>query len=225
MKSYFPQALSYNRFVEIQSNVLMPLSLFILSRAGDKTGCYFIDSTTLPVCHDKRVRRHKVFKGLAAQSHSTMGWFYGFKLHLIINQQGELMSFCVTKGNVDDRKVVEKLSKDLTGIIAGDKGYLGKKLKADLAEKNLNLVTKVRRNMKQQTLSAFEKFFLSKRGLVETVIGQLKSICHMQHTRHRSPTNFFVNLVGALAAYALKPNKPKINLSKNCVDFVPLIPN
>jgi len=140
-----------------------------------------------------------------------MGWFYGFKLHLAINHQGEIVSFCVTRGNVDDRKAVPHLMKNLKGIACADKGYISKNLTASLAEQGITLVTKVRKNMKKKILSAFEKFLLSKRGIIETIIDQLKNWYHLEHSRHRSPVNFLVNIVSALAAYAWRPNKPRVN--------------
>lgn len=214
MKSYFPNALSYTRFVACKSAALMMLAAYLLSKTGKHTGLYYIDSTTLRVCHNKRIYRNKVFKGIAERSKSTMGWFYGFKLHIVINHQGELMSFCLTKGNVDDRAVVRKLMANLKGLGAGDKGYLGKDLADDLAKHNLKFVTKVRKNMKKKMLSAFEKFFLEQRGIVETIIDQLKNLYHVEHSRHRSPINFLVNTVAALIAYTWRPNKPGIKMGK-----------
>ncbi|WP_423063019.1 IS982 family transposase [Candidiatus Paracoxiella cheracis] len=217
MKKYFPTALSYTRFVACQSAALMMLAAYLLSRKGKHTGLYYIDSTTLRVCHNKRIYRNKVFKGIAKRSKSTMGWVYGFKLHIVINHQGELIRFCLTKGNVDDRAVVRKLMANLKGLGAGDKGYLGKDLADDLAKHDLKFVTKVRKNMKNKMLSAFEKFFLKQRGIVETIIDQLKNLYHVEHSRHRSPINFLVNTLAALIAYSWRPNKPgiKTNNIKN----------
>ncbi len=214
MKKYFPNALSYTRFVACKPAALMMLTAYLLSKTGKQTGLYYIDSTTLRVCHNKRIYRNKVFKGIAERSKSTMGWFYGFKLHIVINHQGELMSFCLTKGNVDDRAVVRKLMANLKGLGAGDKGYLGKELADDLAKHDLKFVTKVRKNMKKKMLSAFENFFLKQRGIVETIIDQLKNWYHVEHSRHRSPINFLVNTVAALIAYAWRPNKPGIKVDK-----------
>jgi hypothetical protein len=131
-----------------------------------------------------------------------MGWFYGFKLHLVVNHEGELMTFCLTKGNVDDRQVVPMLMKNLKGLAAGDKGYLGQDLADTLQQHELKLITKVRKNMKKKMYSAFEKFFLKKRGIIETIIDQLKNLYHVEHSRHRSPINFLVNTLAALVAYA-----------------------
>ena len=212
LKTFFPNLVSYHRFLEIQASVLMALTAYVLSKAGDKTNLYYLDSTTLKVCHNKRIYRNKVFKDIASRGKSSMGWFFGFKLHLIINHLGEIVSFCLTKGNVDDRVPVEKLTNNLQGLAAADKGYISKELEALLQENNLKLITKVRKNMKKRMRSAFEKFFLYQRGIIETVIEQLKSICQIEHTRHRSPINFLVNLMSGLAAYCLKPRKPAIKM-------------
>lgn len=222
---YFSSAISYPRFVALMPRVLESMTAYVLSKAGRKTKLYYVDSSKLIVCHNRRIYRHRVFKGIAKRGHSSMGWFFGFKLHLAINHNGELMSFCLTKGNVDDRKTVPLLMRGLTGLGAGDKGYIDQKLTESLAEKGLKFVTKVRKNMKKKVLGAFEKFFLSQRGIVETVIEQLKSICQIEHTRHRSPINFLVNLVSGLAGYCLKPRKPTIKIGKFHPNFVGLIHN
>ncbi len=213
-RTAFPKAVSYPRFVALMPRLLEPLTAYVLSRTGQHTGLYYLDSTKMVVCHNRRIYRNKVFKGIAERGHCSVGFFYGFKLHLAINHQGEIVSFCITKGNVDDRQVVEKLMCGLTGLGAGDKGYIGKDLQETLAKQGLKLITKVRKNMKKKILSALEKFFLYQRGIIETVIDQLKSICHIEHTRHRSPVNFLVNLVSGLASYSLKPRKPAIGKGK-----------
>lgn len=211
---YFPKAVSYGRFVALVPRVLEPLTAYVLSKSGAHTGLYYLDSTKLVVCHNRRIHSHKVFQGVAQRGHSSVGYFFGFKLHLAINHKGELVSFCLTRGNVDDRHVVDKLTRGLSGLLAADKGYIDKKLTQRLADNGLKLITKVRKNMKKKVLTAFEKFFLYQRSIVETVIDQLKSICHIEHSRHRSPMNFLVNMIGGLGAYALKPRKPEVKINK-----------
>lgn len=212
MKGYFPDLVSYNRFTEIMATILMPLTAYLHSCSGEKTGLYYVDSTPLEVCHNKRIYRHKTFEGIAERGKSSMGWFFGFKLHTVINHKGEIVSFCITKGNVDDRAPLEQLFKNLKGIAAGDKGYLSKEKTESLLKKGLRLITRVRKNMKEKTMTYFERFFLNHRGLVETVIDQLKTICHIEHSRHRNPDNFVINLVSGLAAYMLRPRKPSLKL-------------
>lgn len=145
-----------------------------------------------------------------------MGWFFGFKLHLVINNLGELMSCSLSKANVDDRKPVPKLVETLRGWLFRDKGYwyLGQAFMEKLKEQSIELFTKVKKNMARKEMSASQRFFLSKRCLVETVIDQLKNICQIEHSRHRKPANAFVNLIAGLIAYCFKPRKPSINLGQ-----------
>lgn len=133
---------------------------------------------------------------------------------MAINHQGELVSFCLTRGNASDLSVLSKLTKGITGLMAGDKEYVSKKHEDELKKQELTLITKLKKNMKKKMSTAFEQFFLAPRNLIETVIEQLKSICHIEHSLHRSPLNFLVNLVGGLAAYAAKPRTPPIKTTK-----------
>ena len=210
LKPYFPDLVSYNRFLELKSSVIPLLATFMNHKTGDKTGMYYIDSTTLKVCRNQRIYRHKTFKDIAARGKSSMGWFFGFKLHLVINHKGELMSFCLSPGNVDDRKPMENLLKNLQGTACGDKGYISKARSASLLEKGLSFVTKTTKRMKKITRTVFEKFLLSQRSVVETVIEQLKSICFIEHSRHRKPDIFLANTLSALIAYTFKSRKPSI---------------
>ncbi len=223
MADCFPRLLSYNRFVEVQGRVFPALCAFMKAKLGHASGLYYVDSTTIKVCRNQRINQHQNFDLIAERGKSSMGWFYGFKLHIVINGQGELMAFCLTPGNTDDRKPVPKLFKNLMGLAAGDKGYISKKMAAELAEMGINFITKTRRNMKPVKRSSFEKFVLAKRAIVEAVIGQLKEICQIEHSRHRKPDNFLVNLLAALTAYTLKPRKPSINLKQ--IGNAALIPN
>jgi hypothetical protein len=219
----FPKVLSYTRFVALTGRVLEPLTAYVLSKAGEQTNLYYIDSTKLVACHNKRISGHKVFKGIAERGYSSVGYFFGFKLHLAINHQGELISFCLTRGNASDLSVISKLTKNLTGLLFGDKGYVSKKVEETLLNQGLKLITKLKKNMKKKVRTAFEKYFLAQRNLIETVIGQLKAICHIEHSRHRSPINFLVNLVGGLAAYSIKERKPSVKttrLPNNCTALI-----
>jgi len=214
LKPYFPKTLSYSRFVQVMEHSLMPLTVFLKGLQGKETGVYYVDSTTIKVCHIKREKRHKVFKGLATKAKGTMGWFFGFKLHIVINNLGEIMDCALTKANTDDRKPVPKLVERLNGWLFGDKGYLGKDFFDKLKEQSIEIFTKVKKNMKKRIMNMTQKFYLSKRGLIETVNDQLKNICQIEHTRHRKPENAFVNLVAGLVAYAFKPRKPSIKNDK-----------
>ncbi|HJK87159.1 MAG TPA: transposase, partial [Candidatus Megaira endosymbiont of Nemacystus decipiens] len=121
------------------------------------------------------------------------------------------MSFCLSPGNIDDRKPMENLFKNLKGTACGDKGYISKSKAQTLFEKGLNFITKTKANMKKIVRSNFEKYLLAQRSIVETLIQQLKSICLIEHSRHRKPDNFLANTLSALIAYTIKPRKPSIN--------------
>lgn len=213
MRDCFPGAVSYNRFIELSHRCGIPFMLFIHHCCrGRCTGISFIDSTVLRVCHSKRAKRNRVFRDVAHSGKSTMGWFFGFKLHLIINDKGEMLSFYLTKGNVDDRdlKVITRMTEEIFGKLFGDKGYISKALSDILFGDGIQLITHVRRNMKQVALSNEERLLLRKRSVIETVNDQLKNICHAEHTRHRSISGFLLNLMGALAAYSFFEKKPSI---------------
>lgn len=213
LRDCFPEVVSYNRFIELSHKAAIAFMLFMhYCCKGKCTGISFIDSTVLRVCHNKRIRRNKVFKDVAAVGKSSMGWFFGFKLHLIINDKGEVLSFYLSKGNVDDRniKVITKMTKEIFGKMFGDKGYISQALSDILFNDGIQLITPVKRNMKQKALSNEEKLLLRKRSVIETVNDELKNICQVEHTRHRSINGFIINIMGALAAYNFFPKKPSI---------------
>jgi hypothetical protein len=196
--------------VELTASVLEYLCLFLKSRFGVCTGISFIDSTPIKVCGYKRIYRNKLFKNVAKKSKSTMGWFFGFKLHIIINDIGELLSVKLTQGNVDDRTPVPKMVRKIFGWLFGDKGYIDAKLFKDLYFKGIKLITPIKKNMKNKLMSLKEKLLLRKRSIIETVNDQLKNISQIEHTRHRSCINFTVNLICGLIAYTYQDKKPSI---------------
>jgi hypothetical protein len=185
-------------------------------RVSKPTGISFIDSTTLDVCDNRRIHSHKVFKDIAQRGKSSTGWFYGFKLHLVINDMGEILSFFLSTGEVNNReeKVIEILTKDLFGKLFGDKGYISQPLFERLYKRGIKLITKLKKNMKNKLMLIEEKLLLKKRALVETVNDFLKNICQIKHTRHRSFMNFLVNIVAGIAVYSFLPKKPSLNLNK-----------
>lgn len=210
-KDDFPNALSYNRFVELMPRLFLPLNILMQMLFGEETGTYFIDATTIKVCHNKRRYSNKTFKGLAKAGKSSMGYFYGFKLHLIINEKGEFIALKMTKGNVDDRVPVPELTRDLTGTMYADKGYIKQNLFVDLYERGLKMVHGIKKNMPNKLMILKEKLMLRKRNLIETVFDYLKNKMNLERTRHRSPINAFVHILSTLVAYSFKINKPSIN--------------
>lgn len=188
----------------------LPLILCLNALRGRCTGLAFVDSSPISVCHNLRIPSHRVFRDFAKRGKSSTGWFYGFKVHLIINERGELLAWALTPGNVHDSQPVPKLAKDLIGKLYGDKGYISQKLFELLFSNGLELITTQRKDMKTKLVSEFDKHMLRKRALIETVNDQLKNISMIEHTRHRSIFNFIVNIIGGLIAYCLQPKKPSI---------------
>lgn len=217
MKSEFPKTVSYNRFVELQQKALMPMVLFLkMMRLGDCTGISFVDSTPIRVCHNKRIFNHKVFDGIASRGKSTMGYFFGFKLHIVVNDKGEIIDFVLTAGNVDDRAPLKEQNflKRIFGKLFADKGYVGQKLFEQLFVNGIHLITGLRKNMKNSLMSISDKILLRKRSIIETINDELKNICQIEHSRHRSIGNFLTNLISGLLAYSFLPKKPSIKYEK-----------
>ena len=210
----FPSLVSYTRFVEFIPSVLIPLCVYLRTCCfGICTGISFMDATSLAVCKNPRIHSHKVFSGLAKRGKTSTGWFFGFKLHLIFNDRGELLNLMLTPGNVDDRKPVPHMVRKLFGKLFADKGYISKKLFEELLRTfNIQLITGVRSNMKNRLMPLMDKLLLRKRAIVETIIDQLKNISQIEHSRHRSPINFLVNLICGLIAYCHRPKKPSLGL-------------
>ena len=214
MQKEFPKTVSYNRFVELSQEVLMPMAIFLKTCClGFCSGISFVDSTPIRVCNNKRIKRNKVFKGTAEVGKSTMGWFYGFKLHIVINDKGEILNFAITQANVDDREPLrnERFLKAVFGKLFADKGYISEKLTKILFVGDIHLITSIRNNMKNSLMTMNDKIMLRKRSVIETVNDELKNICQVEHSRHRSFTSFIANLIAGLIAYSFLPKKPSIS--------------
>jgi len=211
---HFPELVSSTRMLKLLQSILVPLSSYLTQRKAKPTGIAFIDSSKIAVCHNLRIPRHQVFDGVAERGHGSMGWFYGFKLHLIINDEGGLLSVKVTTGNIDDRQPVAEMCTDLWGTLYGDKGYISKKLTEELAEQDIHFVTGKRKNMKPKAMKVWDKLMLRKRFIIETVFDQLKNISQIEHTRHRSCVSFMVNLLAGLIAYTFQEKKPSIKVTR-----------
>jgi hypothetical protein len=212
LRGEFPRLVSYQRLVELIPRSLLALTCFLHTRRGACRGLEIIDSTALRVCHNLRINGHRVMAGLAQRGKTSTGWFYGFKLHLVLNDRGELLAFGLTPGNTDDRAPVESLTAGLLGLLVGDKGYLSQALFERLFVRGLKLITRLKKNMKNRLLAVCEKLLLRKRALVETVIDQLKNIQQIEHSRHRSPVNYFVDIIAGLVAYTYGEKLPSLHL-------------
>jgi hypothetical protein len=209
LRPYFRHAPCYERFITLTKRVWALLALFLASRMGQKTDIYYIDSTSLPVCHNRRIAKHRVFAGLAARGKTSMGWFFGFKLHLVFNHRREIVALKLTPGNVSDPAPVSALTKGLVGKLFGDKGYIGKKLAEELLRRGLALMTRVRKNMKSLPVSLFDKALLNGRNVAETIIGHIKEFSSLRLPKHRSVFNALTHIVAAIIAYQIDPLSPQ----------------
>lgn len=207
----FPYLPCYDRFISLMPRALMFLTVLLSCLLSPGKSIGYIDATSLTVCHPKRIRRNKVFKGRAELGKTTKGWFFGFKLHVIVDEKGNLMRVKLTKGNVDDRRVVPDMTQGMSGILFGDKGYISHELFLKLFKRGLKLVTGLKKNMKNQLMTWHEKVLLRKRSLIETVFDYLKNKLMLEHTRHRSIFNMLVHIISTLIVYQLKPSKPSIS--------------
>ena len=198
---------------------LVPLGCSLSTRKGRCTGITCIASTLLAVCDNHRIAPHKVFEGLAARGKTSMGWFYGFTLPLIVNDEGELLALRVTPGHVDDRRPVEQLAPGWGGQLFGDRGDISQALHDILFGQGRALLTNIRRNMSNRLMRLWDKVLLRKRTLIETINDQWKNISQIAHTRHRSVPGFMVNLVAGWVAYSYRPTKPSLGLRRD-----PLVP-
>lgn len=225
LQKEFPNLVSYNRMIELKRDSFMPLAIYLKVCGLDHcTGISFIDSTPLRVCNRRRIHQHKTFKDIAQRGQCSLGWFYGFKLHIVTNDTGGIIDFMITKGNVDDRKPLrfKQFTKKLYGKLFGDKGYISKQLFTELFSNGIHLITKLRKNMKTKLLTPLEDaYHLRKRAIIETIFDQLKNICQVEHSRHRSVANYFNNIFAALIAYNFKDKKP--SLKNNLVDTKQLL--
>jgi transposase len=215
LRAEFPGLPSYGRCLELLPRCIVPLSALFDTVKGPCTGITIIDSSPISVCDNLRISRHRVFARIAARGKSSTGWFFGFKLHIAINHRGELLNMKVIPGNVDDRKPVPHLCRHVVGRVYADKGYLSHALVERLRQQQVQFITKVRKNMKPVQHAPFDQTVLQRRSLIETVFDELKNLCQVEHTRHRSHAGFLVNLMAGIIAYCMAPNKPRLPLNSS----------
>lgn len=213
LKGEFPHLISYGCFVQRMPRLLGWLCLYLFSRLGTCTGISFVDATFIAVCDNRRIAQHQVFKGIAARGKGSTGWSFGFKLHLVVNDAGELLAVYLTAANRHQLKALPRLVKRLFGKLFADMAYLSQSMFEQLMAQGIQLITKVKSNMKNKLLLMSDKLLLRKRSIIETINDQLKNISQIEHSRHRSPINFLVNLISGLIAYTHQPKKPSLNLS------------
>lgn len=217
MGDYFHGLVSYERFVYLIPRVALQMNFLLqmIARNAQETGFYYADSKKLPVCDNLRIHSNRVFSGIAKRGKSSTGWFYGLKLHLVINNLGEIASAIFSPANVSDNQpdLLRKLLKHAKGLVFADKGYISKIFK-ELYEDGTKLVTRIRSNMKNKLVILEERYGLAKRAVIESVNDILMTVFDIDHTRHRSPVNAIVHAAAALVAYSFYPDKPSVKLPR-----------
>lgn len=209
--SLFPGLVHYDRFMKLIKRSFPAFLCLLKSLQGEITEYLFIDSTPMAVCHNLRERKHKTFKSLAAKGKTSIGWFFGFKLHMIFNTKGDIVRLCITPGNVGDRTPVLDMMTGITAKLIGDKGYISKDLFAKLFQQGSQLITKIKKNMKNCLMQTADKLMLMKRSFIETIFSSLKALNTLIHHRHRCPLNAFVHLFAGLVNYQLRQDKPSLH--------------
>jgi hypothetical protein len=214
LKSYFPAAPGYNRFVQLKPRMLPVLIMYLnCCRIGQLCGVYYADTTRIIACHNRRIQSNRVFRGKAKRGKSSVGWFYGFKLFLVVNAFGEIINVVFTTGNVADNNTdhLLKLFDKLEGWVFADKGFIvPQKTQELLIQKGLHLITNIRNNMKNKLMNYEQKLLLKKRGMIDSIFDILKSVCDIEHTRHRSPVNAVINVFAGICAYSFLERLPNI---------------
>jgi Transposase DDE domain len=201
--------------------LFVPLMVLLHSLSGEEIGLYFADASKLAACHNRRIARHKVFDGLAARGKTSTGWFFGFKLHFVINHKGQIMALRITPGNTADSTVLDESTQHLSGKLYADKGYISRKLFHKLWQHGLHLTTGIRRNMRNHLIPLADKILLRKRFVIETVLDILKCEMGLEHSRHRSVMNAMVHILSCLLAYAFRSGKPSISQASQQLEAYP----
>ena len=220
-RTCFGELPHYDRFVSLMPRLFAPLMVLLHSMNGEETGLYFADSSKLAVCHHRRIHRHRVFNGLAARGKTSMGWFFGLKLHFVINHKGQIMALRITPGNTADSTVLDEITQHLAGKLYADKGYIGHELFRSLWQRGLHLIIGIRRNMRNHLMPLADKLTLRKRFVIETVLDILKCEMGLEHSRHRSVMNAMVHILSCLVAYAFRPGKPSISQAGRQIETYP----
>ncbi|MEQ1144813.1 IS982 family transposase [Acinetobacter soli] len=188
-------------------------ALHVALMKGQDTQYLWIDSTTLLVCKNQRIQRHKSLVQIASRGRSSMGWFYGCKLHIAMDQFGEIACSALSNGHVADIKMVEQLVAGLNGKLYGDRGYISQELKIRLKDRGIDLITYHRRNMQAIQLCASDEYHLKQCNKIETLFSLLKGQYNLVTSKARSLHGFLSGIYASLYVYQLTHgNKPTIQI-------------
>ena len=163
----------------------------------------FVDGSKLKVCEITRSLSHKVAKDYATKSKTHTGWFYGFRLHIIVNEWMEILGCKIASGSKDERKVLASMWDNIIGMIVADAGYIGKQWAEKAKEGGKVLFAAVRANMKKLMTKA-QHALLKERQKVEIVFSVLKLRFGIENTLPRSIQGYLAHYLWALTAYQLK---------------------
>jgi len=207
----------YQRMIHlINMHQLALHALHVALMKGQRSQYLWIDSTTLPVYKNQRIQRHKSLARIASRGKSSMGWFYGCKLHVVMNQLGEIVCSALSNGHVADIKMVEHLVEGLQAKLYADRGYISQDLKSRLKHQGIDLITYHRKNMQSVQLCASDTYHLKQRNKIETLFSLLKGQYNLVTSKARSMAGFLSGIYASLCAYQLtQQNKPKIQIIKS----------
>lgn len=208
-KKDFPLLPSYGNFIEAVNQlsflgmILLESFMEVFRNIPGVNKITFVDSTALRVCGNKRIFTHEVCKGIANRGMSSMGWFYGFKLHIICNELMQILDYRITSGNTDDRDGLAMIWNHIFGIIVADAGYLGKNWQEEARKCGKHLFAAVRANMKKLMTQAQHQL-LKMRQCVETVFSVLKHRMGLETSLPRSPLGHFSHYIWCITSYQFK---------------------
>lgn len=204
----------YQRIIHlINMHQLALHALHVALMKGQDKQYLWIDSTSLPVCKNQRIQRHKSLAKIATRGKSSMGWFYGCKLHIAMNQFGEIACSALSNGHIANIKMVEQLVEGSKAKIYADRGYISQDLKSRLKDKDIDLITYHRKNMQAIQLSVPDEYHLRQRNKIETLFSLLKGQYNLVTSKARSIHGFISGIYASLCAYQLiHRNKPIIRI-------------
>lgn len=207
-RQWFPNLPSYNRFNELMRRYVPAIETqflqWLMGKLRTESSVAIVDSSKLQICHMLRKKRAKksLLKRSARIGKNLAGFYFGFKLHFLMDMHGQPLNFRVTAANVDDRRALRTMLDGFRGTVVGDKGYLSAQLSKDLAKSGIRLLTRVKSNAKQiLPCTAHDRYLLQSRSFIETVFSKLKLGFNLEHSRHRSISGFMTHIFLCISSY------------------------